>query len=295
MDTSHVKEFLILTKHLNYGTAAQELGISQSTLSKHIMLLEEEFGVPLFRRTKRSVRLNEFGESFLPYAKRIIDTQERQMQAVLGLKRQASCTLRIGIPYSANYYNLLALLDQFQKEHPDISIKIIEDVPHTLKQMLYRQQLDFAFLMESSTKIHDGYTFDVFASDHLVALLYPQHKFAHAKELPLSCLASEPLLLPPQGSVVHELCTEQFAKNGITPCILYSGSEKSLFELVRRGEGIALLAAHAVTAIQESDILIADIVPTIRYYINLSYPCTALLPKTAETFLLFCKTMTQMH
>ena len=65
MELNHLKEFVVLAKIENYMEAAENLFISQSTLSKHIKSLETELGINLFDRTTRQVKLNEAGRVFL--------------------------------------------------------------------------------------------------------------------------------------------------------------------------------------------------------------------------------------
>ncbi|EFD01078.1 transcriptional regulator, LysR family, partial [Hungatella hathewayi DSM 13479] len=68
MNTTYFKDFLTIAELGSYEKAAEELYTTQSTLTKHIQKLESELGTTLFDRTSRSVRLNECGKIFLPYA-----------------------------------------------------------------------------------------------------------------------------------------------------------------------------------------------------------------------------------
>ena len=76
MDIKHLAEFVALAETGNYLETADNLFISQSTLSKHIMALEKELGVSLFERTTRKIHLSTEGETFLPYALKIVRLQE---------------------------------------------------------------------------------------------------------------------------------------------------------------------------------------------------------------------------
>ena len=70
MEVQYVREFLTLVKYGNYLAAADELFISQSTLSKHIFALEKELGLSLLNRTTRKVQLNQYGPLFSPMHRR---------------------------------------------------------------------------------------------------------------------------------------------------------------------------------------------------------------------------------
>ena len=75
MEIEYIKEFVVLAETENYLEAAESLFISQSTLSKHIKIIEKELDVQLFDRTTRKVHLNKYGKMFLKYAKEISHLQ----------------------------------------------------------------------------------------------------------------------------------------------------------------------------------------------------------------------------
>ena len=68
MEIEYIKEFVVLAETENYLEAAESLFISQSTLSKHIKIIEKELDVQLFDRTTRKVHLNKYRKMFLKYA-----------------------------------------------------------------------------------------------------------------------------------------------------------------------------------------------------------------------------------
>ena len=84
MDIQILREFADLAYTLNFKKTAERMYIGQSTLSKHIMNLEEEVEVQLFVRTRQGVHLTQCGRDFLPYAKRILNEYD---QALTLLKR----------------------------------------------------------------------------------------------------------------------------------------------------------------------------------------------------------------
>ena len=70
-------EFVLLARYLNFSKTAQELNLTQPTLSRHIVQLEEELGMQLFRRDKQSVTLTEAGALFLL----VVDNISRNLYA----------------------------------------------------------------------------------------------------------------------------------------------------------------------------------------------------------------------
>ena len=71
MELAFIREFVTLAEIRKFSAAAQQLHISQSTLSRHIQTLETELGCTLFTRTTRDVELSACGALYLPYAKKI--------------------------------------------------------------------------------------------------------------------------------------------------------------------------------------------------------------------------------
>lgn len=96
MELNQVKEFIALTKTENYLEAAENLFISQSSLSKHIKSLEAELGTTLFDRTTRQVKLNEVGKVFLKYTQQLIDVRYQCNTALINLKDAEEQSLTIG-------------------------------------------------------------------------------------------------------------------------------------------------------------------------------------------------------
>ena len=70
MNTEHIKEFVLLASNLNFSKAAEDSFISQSSLSKHIRILEKELGAQLFIRTTRSIMLTEAGNHVFALCKK---------------------------------------------------------------------------------------------------------------------------------------------------------------------------------------------------------------------------------
>ncbi len=77
MNINYLREFLVLAQTSNFVEAANALYSSQSTLSKHIKNMELELGVRLFDRTSRKFEITKFGELLLPYARQIVELQDK--------------------------------------------------------------------------------------------------------------------------------------------------------------------------------------------------------------------------
>ena len=118
----HVRAFLAVARHLNFRAAAEELALTQSAVSRQIQGLEDEVGLPLFLRHTRAVELTSAGAQLLrawtPAVERI-DTAVRSVRQSAGRK---SVSITTWASFAAMW--LIPRLEDFQRSHPDIDIRI---------------------------------------------------------------------------------------------------------------------------------------------------------------------------
>ncbi len=121
-----LEAFLAFANTGTLSAAAESLLISQPALSRSMKKLEEELGVTLFKRTKNSITLNENGQYFLQYVKRIYDLEDEAIRNTKSYAKQNS-SIRIGssIPGPRFLYE-----SKLQQEFGDISIEftLVEDL-----------------------------------------------------------------------------------------------------------------------------------------------------------------------
>lgn len=105
MELRTVNTFLHIAELHSFSRTARQLGYSQSAVSSQIAQLEAELGTPLFDRVGKTVRLTDAGQTFLGYARTLLETAQ-QAQAALQPAQQcgAVCASRWRIPCAAPFY-----------------------------------------------------------------------------------------------------------------------------------------------------------------------------------------------
>lgn len=247
MDSNRCREFVVLAQTCNYLQAADQLYISQSSLSKHIKALERELGVELFNRTTRRVQLTEQGRIFLPFARKLASTAHDAEVALADAADNERRIIDIGsIPVMVPY-GITALLHGFERDHRNVRLRIAEGDADQLKGMLRTRRLDLAFIREwdGSAHLDDGdeeFSTAEYAEDRLAAVLPAGHPLATRQHLRLSELATDEFLLLPSGTVMDALIMDACAAEGFVPEVRYRGTRaENIIDLVARGMGVSLL------------------------------------------------------
>jgi len=122
VSAGHLRAFEAVARHLNFRAASEEMNLTQSAVSRQIQSLEEEVGVPLFLRHTRAVELTSAGAQLLLAVQQSlprIDGAVRQIRQSAGRKSVAVTTFA---SFASMW--LIPRLEAFQRDHPDIDIRI---------------------------------------------------------------------------------------------------------------------------------------------------------------------------
>jgi len=284
MELSYLKEFITLSETGNYLEAAEELYISQPSLSRHIKAMEDELGTQLFTRSTRRVSLSEFGRVFLPYATRIVKLQEEYEEKLFQYKSGFQDTLSIGSIPSLAQYGILDELVRFRSEEPSYSLNLIEADPIRLESMVRDGELELAFT-RCGAEPPEQLTLIPYTSDVLVAVVSDEHPLAERKQIALKDLKNEILLTLSNDTYMYRLCTQVCRKAGFEPKIGHTGRRSdNLLAMAAKGMGVALLTRSPIAGSTIEHIHMLNIVPKVETSIALVYRKGSRLSPAAKAF-----------
>lgn len=126
MTLQQLSFFVAIHRCGNFTAAADELYISQSSISKSIIALEKELGADLFVRTTRRIRLSELGLRLLPYAMRMVQEYEGLLAYTAQTQRTCNHLIHVGGVPVLSIYGLTEVIMQFETRHPEFSVDICE-------------------------------------------------------------------------------------------------------------------------------------------------------------------------
>jgi LysR family nitrogen assimilation transcriptional regulator len=146
MELKSIRFFMAVATCGNITRAANQLGIVQPALTRHINQLEEEFGVRLFSRLPRGVQLTTAGREFLEYCRRIIDEVERARHELTAQRKQPRGLIAMGSTTTLARVLMPTVLGQSLLELPDVSLRVVEARSARLHEQLLTGALDIAIL-----------------------------------------------------------------------------------------------------------------------------------------------------
>lgn len=289
MDTDLLENFIVLAQYRNFSEAAEQLFISQSTLSKRIKRLEEQMGLPLVTRTTKHVELNEYGETLLTYAKKMLALEAECHQALQAKLPDGSNKLVIGaIPSLANY-QLTQLISSFMAVN-HLDIQVITAPSEDLEQMLHDQRCDAAFIRQ----VYDPENLLIkrpILSDQLVAVVPVQHPLAQKQTLEIKALKKEAFVFQPKGSRPYNMCVYLCKKNGFSPNVIFMDAHISnIIDFVSKGLGISLLMEKTTTDMQTDQVKIIPITPAVEQTVALCLVKNQTLSYSQKALMSFVET-----
>lgn len=285
MELNYIREFVVLAEVGNFLEASESLFISQSSLSKHIKVLEHELGVTLFDRTTRKVHLNEYGRTFLTYAKEIARVQYEYKTALINKQEDIYQTITLGsIPVMAPY-RITDIIIKFKQENKKFSVNFIEGDSFDLKMMLRQDKCELAFIRESKSD-DDEFTKIAFTNDTLSVVLPAYHPLAKEKKIRIEQLRGEDFLLLQPNTMLYHICLDECQRAGFTPNIAFTGQRaENIVDLIEKGMGISLLMRKPIEYLSSDKIKIVDIEPAITTDIKLYYKKEKELTIAAKHFI----------
>lgn len=223
--------------------AAQELHVSQPTVSVQLREMAAAVGEPLFETVGRQLRLTQAGEAMHDTALEITDCWQRfetRMAEVHGLLRGR---LRIAAVTTAEYF-VPDLLGPFAAAHPGVDIELAVENRDRVVERLQRSRDDLSVMMLPP----DDLPLDVypFLANPLVVIAAAHHPLV-GKRLTLQRLASARWLMREPGSGTRMAAQQHFAAAGFEPHITMSlGSNEAIKHAVSAGLGLAVVSRLAV-------------------------------------------------
>ena len=236
--------FLAVARLGNVSRAAEEMYLTQPTLTARIKALEDDLGDQLFVRTSRGMRLTEAGREFVPYAERSLASLEEGRQRLRELRGASGGRLSLGTSPGVSTYALPAILERFTAAHPRVSVSVRTGHSEDILEMVLKEDVQLGLAREME---HPEIESLPLYEDELVLVVDPQHRFTEKGSAEIAEVGDEHLILFDHASSYYELTQSLFRSAGIRE---YSAIELDNIEAAKRMVehrlGVAFLPRTAV-------------------------------------------------
>lgn len=204
MEIRVLRYFLMVAREENITKAANLLHLTQPTLSRQLMQLEEELGVTLFRRSKHRIILTEDGMLLRRRAEEIVSLAEKTRDDLRHKQDHLAGTIAVGSGELQSSRFLTQLIAAFQKENPLVSFRIYSGNSDNIKERIERGLLDIGLLQEpvDIAKYHFVRTP---VQEQWGVLVRADAELAEKDSVSPADLAGLPLILPDRENVQNEL------------------------------------------------------------------------------------------
>ena len=283
MNIESLKYFLTLEKYNSFSLAAEELCISQSSLSKHIKKLETELNCKLFERCTRHVKLTDAGISLKKYALNII-TNYNELLVDINKFTSSFPKLSIGYIPVITQYNIANLIGDFKNNVTDLQLTFHEGEHAEILNLLLSQKIDFAFL-RSDTLDYSNLDVTPLAKDELVIIVPKSHPLSKRKYVSISELSNESFISLGKKSGVYDFFVSECNKASFEPTVVYFNSRiENIIGLVSAGMGVSPLMRRAVECFDKKNISIVLLKEKIYSNLCLVHLKDNKLSKTEKEF-----------
>ncbi len=237
MDLYQIRYFLKIAAVGSFTKAAEQLYVSQPSLSAGIKKLEQELDVTLFERGGRGVLLTPAGRLFQDRSRAIL----AEYQSVRhDLEKLKDCpTLRLATLHSIRGSNMAEIIGAFHQQHPNVTIEICNGYLQDLQNWLAQGQVDLAltWLQEQDDPQNSQFLFH-----QPLTLAVPQnHVFAQARSICLADLDGQPYIKR-LNCEFWRAYPKLFESAGVKPQIVYSSNnEEWAISLIQAGMGMSIM------------------------------------------------------
>lgn len=235
---------MAVAEHLNFRHAANALGISLSSVSARVKMLEQDLGVLLFERHSRGVRLTEAGRQFIEHVAAGVDQLDHAVKTA-GMAATGECgRLRIGVHALIPRSFLAGLIGQYREDYPGIEVEITEGTARDGVMQLRADRLDVVFTA-GAPELPDCHTRRIW-TEQLVAALPDRHRLAKQAAVTWADLTGDTFLVRHSGTgpQVHDHIVLRLAGRWPASSIQRFDVERStLLSMVGQGFGITIVGA----------------------------------------------------
>jgi len=236
-----IQYFVAVAEQGSVTRAAQNLSISQSSVTEALKELETDLGVALFERHPRGLSITHNGHQLLRHATKILASVSDARTSFSGKQNELSGTLNIGVTSLVAGYVLSDLLARYRRACPGVEVSAIEDNGSYLEHLLVGGELDVAVMVISNLRDRMALQAEILETSPYRLWLPMGHPLVSADIISVADIAREPLIMLTVDEI-EENTGKLLSALGARPHVAFrTRSVEAVRSLVATGAGVALL------------------------------------------------------
>lgn len=287
METRVLNYFLKIAQLSNMSKAAEQLRITQPTLSRQIKTLEESLGTKLFNRDNKKMTLTNAGIIFQKRAQQIVQLVAKAEQDVSD-QEELNGVVAIGCVESTVTNFLGTMIANFHSKYPNIRFSLYDADGDDIREKLDQGTVDLGFVL-TPVELAKYNSLDLPVTDHWSLLVPRDNPIAKQEKISLATLRQLPLIIPARNIVQSEILS--WAQTPTSELNIVSSQNllsNSLF-LVKAGIGYAICATGAFSNRPDDDIVSIPIDTDTVIDHAMIWRKNYTLSQSAQTFIEFIK------
>jgi DNA-binding transcriptional LysR family regulator len=260
-----LRVFEATARHSSFTKAAEELYITQPTVSTQVKQLTKAVGLPLFEQIGKRLYLTEAGRSLLATCQEIFDKLDNFEMTIADLKGTRQGRLKLGVITTAKYF-VPRLLGAFCQQYPGIDIALEVTNHQKLQERMLNNEDDLYILSQKSEDI--DLCSEPFAENPIVVIARRNHHLAGKKNIPIEELNDEAFIMRESGSGTRQAVQRLLNEHQVSVRVrLELGSNEAIKQAIAGGLGISALSQHTLIS-DAGELTILDIqnFPISRYW-----------------------------
>jgi DNA-binding transcriptional LysR family regulator len=247
IDFRHLETFSRVAELKSFSKAANDLFLTQPTVSGHILSLEQSLSLRLFDRTGKGIRLTKAGEVFLKYASKILSFRKDLLNALSEFSQGIRGELSLGASTIPGEYLLPKLMGHFKKDYPHfiISLKIADT--KEIVQYVLQDNIELGII--GAKLDHSSLHYEKFEEDEIIVVAPSDHPLIRKRRVTLEELLNEPWIIREEGSGTQIAVEKALRKKGKSlkqfNVAMEMGSTSSVKEGVKAKLGLAFISRRA--------------------------------------------------
>ena len=242
MNLNHLSYFRVLARLEHYTQAAEELSITQPSLSHAMATLEKDLGTYLFEKQGRNIKLTKYGKIYYEYVDRALNELEKGEKKLRELTNVSTGTIELGYIYTLGPRFIPQLIKSFTEidNNKDIKFLFGQGTTKSLIEGLKQEKFDMVFC--SKLESEPDIDFIPIANEELVVIVANEHPLAKKESIDLREIDGYPFIGFSEKSGIRPIIEELFKKADIKPNIICEVEEdNSVAGLVEIDYGIAVM------------------------------------------------------